>query len=399
MNTSNTHEEVEEVLSSLTDDQVKQLNEVIEDNIPEDVKNLRKIQDGEIPEKIKDEVSSIKATINPETGSFVMSQSSETDDVEAKWEQMIAEVSDVEAIEFTKDNMEQGLKSIGYTDPDDELSISEFEAINAMVKKREAGEKISYNDLPPRFQSKVMNTIAELGNETNAPYLSNKELKNQMTQMFIDSMANEIVNNELQSTMLNLGTTINDIVKKELGNIVNTDRTQQHKIMLEQLPDIASRIKNEKPERAEFLLKVSDAYKESFTLEKMFNSYAKGKPKIKKIDIEKVNRLCKEFNSKYSNSKWVIQDVAAMITSLNRNLKDSIDINTIKAFVALFIKYTMNMSPNNLWEHTFMYYTIYNISSLDLYKPEAGTQSDSEFYENLLNNIYRITDLIQERIS
>ena len=164
------------------------------------------------------------------------------------------------------------------------------------------------------------------------------------------------------------------------------------------MPLLAS--KAEDPQKADILLKVSDAYKQAYTLEDMFNSYCKGKPKIKSIDVEKIQKHYFTFNDKYRKSKWVIRDVAMLAPILDRNLDKDIDMKDILTFIAIFLKYTemKNMNPENIWDHTFMYYVVFNIASLDIYKKVDGlNDSDTEFYEGFKANLNKFFEEIRIR--
>lgn len=393
----------EEVLNSLSEENVEQLSKVIEDNVPENIKMLRKIQEGDVGALDNDEPTTMKASIDPITGdlkTLISENDEEEEDIDAAWEQLVEELKDAEDFKFTKENVSPIVSSLKYSDGKSPLADTEIDKLATMITNFGAGEKPKFDDLPAYFQNQIVHTIMDSSSESGNNYTMNLELKQQMTEAFITNVYQEVLASEYQSVTSDLNTNIKTIMHDELGKAVSDDRGKQHKIMLEQFPIIASRIKNDEPEKAEAMLKISKAYKQAFTLEDMYNSYAKGKPKVKKIDVEKLHRLSNSFNGKYANNKWSIQDVQALVPILDRNLRDDYNINTIKAFVAIFIRYTMNMNPNNLEDHVFMYYVIYNIASLDLYRGGDGLkEEDKKFYEELLEILDKFMVLIEDRFT
>ena len=384
-------------METITNEQAEEVMKAVEENLSEDEKTLREIQKGNVPEHLKDTSNEppLIASPDPETGEMVLNtESSENGDT---WEDMVKELEDVKPAEFTASNVGHAITEMGYKD---DVSVGELNQILQLIKNVEEGGTVKYKDMPPRFQSQINKTILELSEERNAPYLSNKELKDQMAKMFIDTVANEAMGSELKKAMIDINKIVKNTARKEFGTAVSNDRANQYSIMVEKLPELASRIKADHPEKAEQMIQVSEAYKESFTLQGLYNSYYKGKPKIKPIQVDKFNRTCGEFQRIYNNTTWEIQDISTLFPILCRNFPDA-DEKVIKRFIVLFINYVnmMKMTPVNLWHHTFMYYTIYNISSLDLYRGQKGlSESEEKFYKELTSNINKILDLIIERM-
>ena len=77
---------------------------------------------------------------------------------------------------------------------------------------------------------------------------------------------------------------------------------------------------------------------------------------------------------------------------LDRNLPSYINMDDIRKFLITFCKYCRNFKPENIVEHTFMYYFIMNIRTLDIYNKDD--EKDNEFYKKFINNIVSFIDLI-----
>jgi hypothetical protein len=125
------------------------------------------------------------------------------------------------------------------------------------------------------------------------------------------------------------------------------------------------------------------------------------KIKIRKIDIEKYDKVVREFNYKYINSKLNINLASDLVLCIPRHLAtssrkispDKITPQTVVAFVVAFCKYCSNFSSENVVEHTFMYYFIKNILRLDVTPPG---EAPSQFAQDLVDRITDILELIHE---
>ena len=138
-----------------------------------------------------------------------------------------------------------------------------------------------------------------------------------------------------------------------------------------------------------------EAFIQSYTYTDMIDQYKKGKLKIKRIQIEKFDKSCRDFNIRYEKTQNVITEISLALTALDRNAPKHYDIDILKEFLCVFMMYTRNMNPNDKIDHVFMYYFIYNIITLDFYDKENET--DVAFHYELLNNINNFLEAIVER--
>lgn len=378
-------------MTQLTDEQVNSIAKTMEENLHPDLEALREIEKGNIPEELlEEEEEKTQYARVDEHGNIVgyVDPELECDLISA------ATMEDIDKKMSDPQNVMKAMQKT-YDLKHSDLNIANVQALTDLVKRKEKGDKIYYSDLPDVFKTRIAQTISSEG---GGAYMGNKEIKNQMAEALIDNIHMQLISDQMENTVVDMQNSIKNYMTKELGEMFNTSRSQQHKIMLEQMPLLAS--KAEDPQKADILLKVSDAYKQAYTLEDMFNSYCKGKPKIKSIDVEKIQKHYFTFNDKYRKSKWVIRDVAMLAPILDRNLDKDIDMKDILTFIAIFLKYTemKNMNPENIWDHTFMYYVVFNIASLDIYKKVDGlNDNDTEFYEGFKSNLNKFFEEIRTR--
>ena len=117
------------------------------------------------------------------------------------------------------------------------------------------------------------------------------------------------------------------------------------------------------------------------------------KIKIKSIELEKPQQWA--FNiieSKYHDKSYSIYQMSMILDLLNRHNPNMVDNNGNLAFLILFCKYCQNYDPANIKEHVYMYYTIYNIVLLDIYKDAEY----DEFAPGLIQNINEVIGNIKK---
>ena len=219
-----------------------------------------------------------------------------------------------------------------------------------------------------------------------------------MAREFISELAIQSLSDKVQDVFVDLGNTISNYTKKELGKSL-TDITYSHAIMFkEKFPAFAEKAEKEgKIKEAQQLRDVSAAYDEACTLNKMYDMYENtGKLRVKKFDIEKPQKLYQSIRDKYAHTKLTIRDVAMLEPILDRHLPEYIDMDDIKTFLVIFCKYCMNFNPSNIAEHTFMYYFVYNICILDMC--DETNEESMKLKENTINTIVKFITLIRKKM-
>lgn len=313
----------------------------------------------------------VKVSIDPETGMQMVEGVAEN---ENKKDISLSDVLDGEdelkLATITEDTCKE-LEDLG-------LSEEDTQKLYSIILRYKAKEKFNiYNELP----TTIKNMVDNLAMSKNPRVLS--EVSKNILEFFINQLHMEQEFIDLQESL-----------KKELDIPGVVDMYAEHliKSMEVDLIKKAEEIEATDPEKAKQLRHVSttftDTYK--FTLQKL---ELDNNPKIvKKInkDLKKFNRHCMEFNYKYQNSKFKITDVSLLVNCLSRHLGEDISVEDIKKFVLLFTNICRNMSDKNIIEHTFMYYTIKNILTIE------HLQKDNEFYTNMISDITDIINRIKE---
>lgn len=354
-----TDEQVEEIVSTL---HPKTEEETVEDNsgIPYHVLNK-----GELVK------TNVKVSIDPETGmQMVMGVAEDANQKGISLSDVLTGEDEIKLATITEDTCKE-LGDLG-------LSEEDTQQLYSIILRYQAKEKFNiYNELP----AMVRNMVDNLAMSKSPKVLS--EVSKNILEFFINQLHMEQEFIDLQESL-----------KKELEIPGVVDMYAEHliKSMEVDLIKKADEIEEKDPEKAKQLRHVSktftDTYK--FTLQRLeLDSNPKIVKKINK-DLKKFNRHCMEFNYKYQNSKFKITNVSLLVNCLERHLGEDISTDDIKKFVLLFTNICRNMSDKNIIEHTFMYYTIKNILTIE------HLQKDNEFYINMINDITDIINRIKE---
>ena len=182
----------------------------------------------------------------------------------------------------------------------------------------------------------------------------------------------------------------NEINSMDFGQLYLDHTTEQ----MDKINALIDQYKDTEPEKITHLMEIKPAYEDV----KNFTTL-----KAKAREIHNLNKFvknqkrfykeCDNFNYKYKAHQKINFsniDVKTIPLILQRKLSEKYTEEDIMKFVALFLRTTLNYSPNNISEHVFMYYTIRDINLLDILNVE------SETYKKTINNIEEVIDIIKE---
>lgn len=349
------------------------------------------------------EVKDVLTQIDPETGDFkgnYIAHGYGLDSDKDIFEELL-DTSDIDesygAIEnLTSDEINKSIESqIKNKKLSEELTIADYSVIKNLMSKAKDGNTIKYRDLPPILKHHIDEMI--LSHSNVIPYNRHNEAKNMIANQVLQDMYMNILGDKLEQGFIDLGTGIKNLAMKEAKNINTESRKLYSSTYINNFPKLAEKYKDEDPKKAELLLKISNAYIQSYTLEDMYKMYTTtGKLKVKKIDIDKYKRVFSEFERKYEDSKYTIKSINNALSILFRHVNCRYTEMSIKAFFVIFCKYVQNMKPINVDEHTFMYYFIDNIVSLDMYN--NNDPDDKKFYNDLIKNIEKFLQVITDKM-
>jgi len=379
------------VKTILTDEEVDLVVKELSSSVNKDIENLRNmpsnqgIETNPIPLSERQEVVEVEANIlvDNRTGEFkLMDMSNAEKNADMSLSDIVGEEKfDLNTVEITKD-MVKTIIGNQYNNGND-MSDIEAEQLFEVMMRFKKGEKFNvYNALPESIKKPVnkMALEAELGTS-----------KNNIAKLIVGQFISDL---QIDKAFIEF----NDAIQKELKLLNFTEMYSEHRleVMEIKLLESADRIESENPEKAEMLRCISKTFTDTYMMNTMRNSVNNRKNRQFIKDISKYSKICKNFNLKYENSRFKINNVMLLLGILNRKFADNPDIleEDIIRFIMLFCRECELKDSNNIIDHTFMYYTIQNILMLDYVN---NTEESTEFTKQLLSNITDVIMLIREK--
>ena len=412
MNDETIQTDILEEDNKLSDQDIQDITETINDSVENNPNTelYEQAKEQADAQPVGSDVVEAKAKIilDPITGApkQIVEEVDEEDDEDEdfhlqSFEEMLADESigtqdiDVSTLEISNDSV-NSVFNVAFPEISGKFTEMDYMMIMTAIKRVQKGEEFPYFNAMPQIIKDAINGMIgpQLGTDMGN-YV--KEGRNYIAKSFLD----DIINNEfLDAATLDLQKTIAEGNKQKEMNIKQDDYWYNvRKYFLEDLINKSNKARAEgKTEEADRYDLTREQFTQSYTYKEMRELYnTTGKLKIKKIQIEKFDRECREFNCRYQKTQTVIQDISALLPCLNRHVNGRFGLNTLKEFICIFIKYTWikNMSPNNIIDHVFMYFFIYNIISLDMYNRE--NEKDVAFHDELINNINAFLQDIEDK--
>ena len=359
-----------------------------------------------VPEVVYDEnnsLSSEKVLVehNPITGDQTVIESGiSIDDIINRQLDALEGFDDKDFNVFSKDEL---FKKLLNSLTIQSKSNDENEVLASIILRRINGENFDiYNALPDSMKREVDSITAKAASKASEVGANPKQL---ISRILIDDIIKQF-KAEMTGGTFDIDTMLSGF-DKNMEKIQDEMSTEVGKMMLsldeERKLEIDEAIKRceeqGKYEAKEKLLKMKNCIDDSFTLEKF--SEACKNIKIKRGDLKKPDRVFNTFNFKYENHKNNINNIKDCIFFLSRHLPNY--TNTHKLMLCLaFCKYCLNFSPDDIEEHTFMYYFIRNIIVLDRINPkgaiyETMDEGGKKFYDTFTKNLSICMDNLIKR--
>lgn len=256
--------------------------------------------------------------------------------------------------------------------------------INCVNRYRKGEDFSYYNALPQSIKDMINHTFGVATGPLNTSQTRKLMAKELYDQIIQDNYINKI-STDMQASIDKEYNKIYEETRGELKKYNDSQRDFFENISLQQAEKLREDGGEENIAKAETLEKSSSAFVESYTYESMFNKYKSGKIKIKKIDVEKFDSRCKEFDFKYKDNRFIINTVGDILPVLVKEFDGVLTEDQIKRFIILFIKYTMNMKPEVIYEHIFMYYFVKHLISIPYRNKDD--EEECKFYDEIKDRI------------
>ncbi len=386
--------------TKLSDEQVEEIAEYIENNTDNHV--LQQAKEDAENSDLTDEARKASVAINPVTGTAMMADDFDPDDDSIRSiEDLIMNDYGIDINDFDMDVFVTKY-AIGtfFAINTDALELSGItddvvKEVNKVVDKfkvfKITGKKFSFfNAMPQPIKDQIIKLLGT--NQLTVTGNTSKEARNYATACLMNAIIE-----------VNVGEAIQDDLNQSIAKM-NKELSQDNmwgetrRYFSEDLNELIAKLDEaECTEQAERGRAVQKSFVQACTYEDLFNEIRMGKLKYRKIDLEDFDKTCKKFNARYETSTNVITDVAQVWPALCRNDKIEGTPELYKEFICLFIAYCKkhNLDPNNIIQHTFMYYFIQNIITLEFYNPD--NKEDVKFHDDIVANIQRVIDYLSQK--
>lgn len=384
------YEQVEQV--------AKKMEECVEDDkTTQFVKNLPS-NNGQLTRSMDEKAEDIDpsvalTTTNPESGAAIIhgivGEDFEEKDIDFDFDKYLnMDDYSLENLEFTKEVFTDDILDTF------KIKKNEVDQLVSVINRVKSKEEFNvYKELPSSIKILVDNLVS-LGGASPENYISTR---NAAAKDIINSIAVEVGSDKYQYDLeailhKQMQTTTSNVVQEAYTDLIISKKKQMY--------DTAAKVEEIDAEKAAKLRAIGDACEESYKLDKFYDAIKNHKLRIKKYDIERPDKVYRNFCCKYEESAMCINQISDITIAIPRHLNSTekaipeVTGKTITALAVAFCKYCQNMSPNVPEEHAFMYYFIKNILALDVTVPgEECIEFDMQLIDrikDLLNAIVEV---------
>jgi len=292
----------------------------------------------------------------------------------------------------------------GILGPEDVKDFEDISALANLISRRLKGENFNPYDLFPETYKREVDKLAlSISNDNINPNLKGK---NYIANAFLNQLVNEYKKSsntavDLDTMLSGFDKEVDDEYKKisqDLGGMMMTFDDERR-------AEIDAAIKRCEAEGKTESIDRLNAIKNTLDTAYNLTEFAEACKyiKIKRYELENPKRVWESFNFKYEKHKNVINDISQCPTILMRHIPEYTDKQKTMLCIA-FCKYCLNFSPDNMEEHTFMYYFIRNIIMIDRLNPkgnlyESMDERSKTFYDGFVENLKACIVNISDRNS
>lgn len=291
---------------------------------------------------------------------------------------------ELQKYDLTTDDVAKSIENTTFDidNPDYKLSEESTLKILDIINRLKNRENVNvYAELPKEFQDEINKQLALsgiYGFSTKANTARNS-LARELVKEFMDNISfNKTIedfNTEMETMFTNIGTELSKMYKE-----YDSKRT-------EYLENVFKNIPEDDPKR-EIISNTLDSIYDSYKLTRLIDA-PQNIHKVKHKDIEFIDKLFHSFEDKYKESQYNIYSLKTVLDVLDTYNKHEDDPDANKKFMIAYCKFCAKFNPENIVEHSFMYYTLYNIMLLNIYKNEDF----DEFAPALLESINKVISL------
>lgn len=252
------------------------------------------------------------------------------------------------------------------------------EIINDSIKNPD--KHYTMDDMPKEIQY----LIEKYFGKVVAPINTGKFFNDSADELIIELKGNASINRSLDEFNKQTNLVYNE-AQDELLPMIQDYENNREKALREALKEV------DDDEDKKYIEDSLDAMADAYSL----NSLIEAAPriKIKHFDLEKPMRVFDGIHFKYKkDTRYNIYRLDTAVPQLSSNLlrnkmiteEDANSMKSATIFMIAFAKFCMNFKPQNVKEHTFMYYVLYNIYLLNVYHGKSYNGFAPQFLQNVM---------------
>lgn len=364
--------DIADASSAITDEDIDMITKTLKSNVSEETKTLRNILQN--PEKSDKDIEheTMEVSMDPYTGKIC--KTTPYNGEEPKIEDIVLGKTK------PKSYTEEVVNRIA-----DTYSIRKADAYSVikLIKELKTNPTMEVYKRLPLGLRKVADGLSENPGDiedVSKDLIMQFESDLDMDQQFVD------IQKSIDSSYKDAAASIGSL------QFVNT-RKMFEEDLLESAKEYKDNPDPEKRESYNKLVSVCNSYKAScyFQVQLKYLMGIQKKTKRKINDISKFNSVVNHFNEKYRYNSKNIKDIRMIVPILYRKL--SVSDELLKKFVILSCLSFEKMTPEDINDHIYMFYTVQNLAGMDFIK-----ESDEgyEFASQIANRLIDILEILDD---
>lgn len=293
----------------------------------------------------------------------------------------------------------------------EESDLSE-EEIYTLLNVIESYKKDKSINVYPLLPATLQKTVREIAMSNGMPAFRYGEIAKYILEEFISNAGFEQAFVDIQKS---LDEALN------IPSVVDMYSEHMRDVMEVKIPEMAEKIKDEDPEKAELLLKIKESFTNAYTFSFAKEEYEKNsrvRKTIRRCNDRELKLSIRNFNARNKDTKFIMNDAnelpTVLVDILNtqpNNVKNAckaehkeiperykkiLDMNltpedVVKFSILLFNTCTY-LNANSIVEASYMYYMLKNIITL-----KHTNEAKTEFAAELINNICDTISFIRNK--
>lgn len=240
----------------------------------------------------------------------------------------------------------------------DGMTSEDAAVVLDVMRRYKAGEKFNvFQALPQILKTQISKSAIEVGNCTPSGL-------NFFAKVFINDLVSDAyITNEINDFQAQLNE-YTDAIGNINGLVVDSYSDELKQKLEDHLYEVADKIQEENPEKAEELRDIAKSFNATYTLSRIFEPIAtKGDTYLNKVykATRKMSRYYEEFNQEFGNSKPKIRDPRTVRAAIVRMLGNYPNDDIVDMIMYMLISSCTELPKGTLSTNIYTFYLMTGI--------------------------------------